>query len=51
MQAVAGKIIEALDQSLLIVTANFRLTEIERSQRLAGFGKAPWWSAVTIRAC
>jgi signal transduction histidine kinase len=39
MQAVADKTMEALDQSLSIVTAILRLTEIERSQRLAGFGE------------
>src|SRR5438445_7162900 len=39
LQAVADKTIEALDQSLSIVTAILRLAEIEKSQRLAGFGK------------
>jgi signal transduction histidine kinase len=39
LQLVAGKTIEALDQSLSIVTAILRLAEIEKSQRLAGFGK------------
>jgi signal transduction histidine kinase len=39
LQAVVDKTIEALDQSLSIVNAILRLTEIERSQRLAGFGK------------
>src|SRR5438445_13213240 len=39
LQAVADKTIEALDQSLAIVTAILRLAEIEKSQRLAGFGK------------
>src|SRR6266567_3180505 len=39
LQAVADKTIEALDQSLSIVNAILRLTEIERSQRLAGFGE------------
>jgi signal transduction histidine kinase len=39
LQVVADKTIEALDQSLSIVTAILRLTEIEKSQRSAGFGK------------
>jgi signal transduction histidine kinase len=39
LQMVADKTIEALDQSLSIVTAILRLAEIEQSQRLAGFGK------------
>jgi signal transduction histidine kinase len=39
LQAVVDKTIEALDQSLSIVNAILRLAEIERSQRLAGFGK------------
>jgi signal transduction histidine kinase len=39
LQTVADKTIEALDQSLSIVTAILRLAEIEQSQRLAGFGK------------
>ncbi len=47
LQAVADKTIEALDQSLSIVTAILRLAEIERSQRLAGFGKVAL--AVLIR--
>jgi signal transduction histidine kinase len=38
LQAVADKTIEGIDQSLSIVTAILRLTEIERSQRSAGFG-------------
>ncbi|MDE5451797.1 two-component sensor histidine kinase [Bradyrhizobium sp. CSA112] len=38
LQAVADKTIEALDQGLSIVTAILRLAEIERSQRLSGFG-------------
>jgi signal transduction histidine kinase len=38
LQAVADKTIEALDQGLSIVTAILRLAEIERSERLAGFG-------------
>src|SRR6202043_1336675 len=39
LQAVADKTIEALDQSLSIITAILRLAEIEKSQRSAGFGK------------
>jgi signal transduction histidine kinase len=39
LQMVADKAIEALDQSLSIVTAILRLAEIEQSRRLAGFGK------------
>jgi signal transduction histidine kinase len=39
LQAVADKAIEALDQSLSIITAILRLAEIEKSQRSAGFGK------------
>jgi signal transduction histidine kinase len=39
LQAVADKTIEALDQSLSIITAILRLTEIEKSQRSANFGK------------
>jgi signal transduction histidine kinase len=39
LQLVADKTIEALDQSLSIVTAILRLAEIEQSQRSAGFGK------------
>jgi signal transduction histidine kinase len=38
LQAVADKTIEALDQSLSIITAILRLAEIEKSQRSAGFG-------------
>jgi signal transduction histidine kinase len=38
LQMVADKAIEALDQSLSIVTAILRLAEIEQNQRLAGFG-------------
>ena len=38
-QVVADRTIEALDQSLSIITAILRLTEIEKSQRSAGFGK------------
>jgi signal transduction histidine kinase len=38
LQAVADKTIEGIDQSLSIVTAILRLTEIEKSQRSAGFG-------------
>lgn len=36
---VADKTIAGIDQSLAIVTAILRLAEIEKSQRLAGFGK------------
>ena len=39
LQAVADKTIEALDQSLSIITAILRLAEIEKSERSAGFGK------------
>jgi signal transduction histidine kinase len=39
LQAIADKAIEALDQSLSIITAILRLAEIEKSQRSAGFGK------------
>jgi signal transduction histidine kinase len=39
LQMVADKTIEALDQSLSIVTAILRLAEIEQSQRLVGFGE------------
>jgi signal transduction histidine kinase len=39
LQAVADRTIEAIDQSLAIVTAILRLAEIEKSQRLASFGK------------
>ena len=39
LQVVADRTIEALDQSLSIITAILRLTEIEKSQRSAGFGK------------
>jgi signal transduction histidine kinase len=38
LQEVADKTIEALDQSLSIITAILRLAEIEKSQRSAGFG-------------
>jgi signal transduction histidine kinase len=38
LQMVADKTIEAIDQSLSIVTAILRLAEIEKSQRSAGFG-------------
>ena len=38
LQAVADRTTEALDQSLSIITAILRLTEIEKSQRSAGFG-------------
>jgi signal transduction histidine kinase len=38
LQAVADKTVEALDQSLAIITAILRLAEIEKSQRSAGFG-------------
>jgi signal transduction histidine kinase len=39
LQVVADRTTEALDQSLSIITAILRLTEIEKSQRSAGFGK------------
>jgi signal transduction histidine kinase len=39
LQTVADKTIAGIDQSLAIVTAIMRLAEIEKSQRLAGFGK------------
>ena len=39
LQDVADRTTEALDQSLSIITAILRLTEIEKSQRSAGFGK------------
>jgi signal transduction histidine kinase len=39
LQMVTDKTIDALDQSLSIVTAILRLAEIEQGQRLAGFGK------------
>jgi signal transduction histidine kinase len=38
LQAIADRTIEALDQSLSIITAILRLAEIEKSQRSAGFG-------------
>ena len=38
LQAVADKTIDALDQSLSIITAILRLAEIEKSQRSVGFG-------------
>jgi signal transduction histidine kinase len=39
LQAVADKTIEALDQSLAIITAILRLAEIEKSQRSASFSE------------
>jgi signal transduction histidine kinase len=39
LQAVADKAVEGIDQSLAIITAILRLAEIEKGQRLAGFGK------------
>jgi signal transduction histidine kinase len=39
LQAVADRTMEALDQSLSIITAILRLAEIEKTQRSAGFGK------------
>lgn len=39
LQMVVDRTAEALDQSLSIITAILRLTEIEKSQRSAGFGK------------
>ena len=41
LQVVADKTTEALDQSLSTITAILRLTEIEKSQRLVGFGNVP----------
>jgi signal transduction histidine kinase len=38
LQAVADKTIEAVDQSLAIITAILRLAEIEKNQRSAAFG-------------
>lgn len=38
LQAVADKTIGGIDQSLAIITALLRLTEIENSRRSAGFG-------------
>jgi signal transduction histidine kinase len=38
LQVVADRTTAALDQSLSIITAILRLTEIEKSQRSAGFG-------------
>src|SRR5712672_2812236 len=38
LQAVADKAIGGIDQSLAIITALLRLTEIENSRRSAGFG-------------
>jgi signal transduction histidine kinase len=39
LQTVADKTMSGIDQSLAIVTAILRLAEIEKSRRLAGFGK------------
>jgi signal transduction histidine kinase len=39
LQTVADKTIAGIDQSLAIVTAIMRLAEIDKSQRLASFGK------------
>src|SRR6266480_3570476 len=39
LQVVADRTTEALDQSLSTITAILRLTEIEKSQRSASFGK------------
>jgi signal transduction histidine kinase len=39
LQTVADKATEGIDQSLSIITALLRLTEIENSKRSAGFGK------------
>jgi signal transduction histidine kinase len=39
LQAVADKTIDALDQSLSIITAILRLAEIEKNQRSVGFGQ------------
>jgi hypothetical protein len=38
LQATADKAITGVDQSLAIITALLRLTEIENSRRSAGFG-------------
>ena len=39
MREVANQAIAGLDQSLTTITALLRITEIEKSQRSAGFGK------------
>jgi signal transduction histidine kinase len=39
LQVVADRTTDALDQSLSAITAILRLTEIEKSQRSAGFGR------------
>ncbi|MEH2483315.1 signal transduction histidine kinase [Nitrobacteraceae bacterium AZCC 2146] len=39
LQVVTDKAVEGIDQSLAIITAILRLAEIEKGQRLAGFGK------------
>jgi signal transduction histidine kinase len=39
LQAVTDKTIDAVDQSLAIISAILRLAEIEKSQRSAGFGR------------
>jgi signal transduction histidine kinase len=41
LQAVTDRTIEALDQSLAIITALLRLAEIEKNQRSAGFSEVP----------
>jgi signal transduction histidine kinase len=41
LQAVADKAIIGIDQSLAIITALLRLTEIENSRRSAAFGSVP----------
>jgi signal transduction histidine kinase len=46
LQVVADKTIDALDQSLSIITAILRLAEIEKNQRSAGFGKVALASLV-----
>jgi signal transduction histidine kinase len=46
LQAVADKTMEAVDQSLAIITAILRLAEIEKNQRTAGFGEVALTSLV-----
>jgi signal transduction histidine kinase len=41
LQAVTDRTIEALDQSLAIITALLRLAEIEKNQRSVGFSEVP----------
>ena len=42
LQVIADKAIAGIDQSLAIVTALLRLTEIENRRRLAGFDRVPF---------